>query len=517
MAEREGAMHRILGPDLPPGSIASRPKTLFDKIAYGFGSIAYGVKDNGFQVLLLLFYNQALGLPASYVGLAVMIALICDAISDPLVGHLSDSLRSRWGRRHPFMYAAAIPVAVSYYFLWNPPGGLSEEELMAYLLALMILIRTFITFYEIPSSALVVDLSEDYDQRTSFLSFRYFFGWVGGLTMAVAAFSIFLRPSPEYPAGQLNLEGYSLYGLTASLIMLVAIVASSVGTHRHIPSFRPTPAKRPFDLRRSSREIFTALTYRPFVIIVGATFFAYAASGVAGSILTYFRIYFWELTGDQISLLLFGNFASVFVALFLAPRFSARVGKKRAALILAALTIVLSPLAYLARLAGIMPENGTTALVAILFFSSFVITILVMSSGVVGSSMIADVVEDSAAKTGRFTAGLFFSANAFILKALSGAGVFGAGLILDLVEFPEGAQVGEVSQEVLRDMVLAEVPVIAALQLLSLLCLAAYPITRARHEANLRRIHDEMPAAEQAARSERLGLGRRDPQGRAPV
>ena len=69
------------------------------------------------------------------------------------------------------------------------------------------------------SSALVADLTQDYEERTRFLSYRYFFGWVGGLTMGVAAFSVFLRPSPSDPSGQLNLEGYSNYGLTASLIM----------------------------------------------------------------------------------------------------------------------------------------------------------------------------------------------------------------------------------------------------------------------------------------------------------
>ena len=503
----------------PPGSLPPLEKTLFDKLAYGFGSVAYGVKDNGFQVLLLLFYNQALGLSASSVGFAIMIALICDAITDPITGRMSDQLRSRWGRRHPFMYAAAIPVAVSYYFLWNPPSGLTPDQLFYYLLVLMVLIRSFLSFYEIPSSALVVDLTENYDERTSFLSYRYFFGWVGGLTMAVAAFSVFLQPSAKYPQGQLNLDGYSFYGLTASLIMLVAIVVSSIGTHRHIPTFRPTPAKQPFDFKSSTKEIYSALSYRPFVIMVFATFFAYAASGVAGSILTYFRIYFWELTGDQISLLLLGNFVSVFIALFLAPRVAKQLGKKRAAIIFATCTIVVSPLAYIARLIGIMPENGTTELVAILFLASFIGTILAMSSGVVGSSMIADVVEDNATTSGRFSAGLFFSANSFVLKSLSGVGVFGAGLILDYASFPEGARIGQVSDEVLRNMALIEIPVLASLQILSLLFVLAYPITRARHEANLRKIHEtDQKGAVTAAKVETVEVEqRRDLEGRVTV
>ena len=83
------------------------------KLFYGVGSVAFGVKDNGFQVLLLLFYNQALGLDARLAGLAIMIALIVDGFVDPTIGYLSDRLRSPWGRRHPFMYGAAIPVSLS--------------------------------------------------------------------------------------------------------------------------------------------------------------------------------------------------------------------------------------------------------------------------------------------------------------------------------------------------------------------------------------------------------------------
>ena len=107
--------------DPSPATRADRRLNLSTKIFYGFGSVAFGVKDNGFSYMLLLFYNQVVGLPATLVGLALMIALVWDACIDPLIGQLSDNLRSRWGRRHPFMYAAALPVAISYVALWNPP------------------------------------------------------------------------------------------------------------------------------------------------------------------------------------------------------------------------------------------------------------------------------------------------------------------------------------------------------------------------------------------------------------
>ena len=153
------------------------------RVAYGFGSVAYGVKDNGFNYFLLFFYSQVLGAPASLTGTVIFVALLFDAVSDPIVGQVSDRLHSRWGRRHPFMYASAIPVAVTFFLIWNPPADLSGQGLVAYLLVIAILLRLAVTIYEIPSTALVSEISEDYEERTALLSYRYFFQWCGGLAI----------------------------------------------------------------------------------------------------------------------------------------------------------------------------------------------------------------------------------------------------------------------------------------------------------------------------------------------
>ena len=149
-------------------SDSAPPVRLLTKLFYGFGSLAYGVKDNGFQIFVLIFYNQLVGLPAHWVGAAVFIALIIDAFLDPVVGQVSDHWRSRWGRRHPFMYAAALPAALAYFAVWTPPHA-SQPLVFAYLVVIAVVVRACITVYEIPSSALSAELSADYDQRTSIL------------------------------------------------------------------------------------------------------------------------------------------------------------------------------------------------------------------------------------------------------------------------------------------------------------------------------------------------------------
>src|SRR5258708_39771241 len=100
-----------------------QPLTLFSNILYGVGSTAFGVNVVILSSALMLYYNQGMGLPAAWVGAAIMVTLIFDAICDPLIGEWSDHTRSRWGRRRPFMYASAVPAAIAVYLLFDRPSG----------------------------------------------------------------------------------------------------------------------------------------------------------------------------------------------------------------------------------------------------------------------------------------------------------------------------------------------------------------------------------------------------------
>ena len=130
------------------------PVPLRTKTAFGIGQIAEGVKAASFNYFLLFYYTQVLGLPGTWTGLALFIATSFDAVTDPLTGSLSDRLRHRWGRRHPFMYASALPMAVFFALLFAPPEGLGPESLFLWLLCFTLLVRGAMTLYHVPHLAL---------------------------------------------------------------------------------------------------------------------------------------------------------------------------------------------------------------------------------------------------------------------------------------------------------------------------------------------------------------------------
>ncbi len=457
---------------------------LSTKLFYGFGAVANGAKSNGFNYLLLFFYSQVVGLPADWVSYGIFIALLFDAVSDPLVGYLSDNFRSRWGRRHPFMYASAIPVSVAFYFLWSPPD-LEPQQLFVYFVVTAVVIRTLITFYEIPSTALVAELTEDYDQRTRFMSFRYFFGWWGGLTMAVLAYLVFL---PESKGGLEYVAGWRNYGLAASVIICVSILVCALGTHRHIPHLKQAPVSTGFSARRSLGELKETLSNRSFLVLFVSALFTAVAAGVSTTLSVYYARHFWELTSSQIGYLQFPYFASAFLALLFAPWASRVMGKKQAAITITTVSVIMAPMPYILRMLGWFPENGTDLLFyTLMVFNTLEVTLIIASSILI-SAMIADVVEDSEVATGRRSEGIFFAANSFAQKAVNGLGVIVAGQILAYVQFPTQAKPGEVPTSTLFDLAGIYIPTLWTFYLIAIVVLCFYRINRDTHADNLRKL-----------------------------
>ncbi len=457
------------------------------KVTYGSGSIAYTVKDYGFG-FILIFYGAVLGVPPALTSLAIFIALMVDAVSDPIIGYWSDSLRSRWGRRHPFMYASALPVSIGVFLLFNPPADLRGADLFPYLLFLAILIRVSITLYEIPSLSLVAELTDDYDQRTSFVSYRVLFGAVGAFAVSIFTLTQLLVATDDEPNGYFNLEGYSQYGALAAIVIFAAIMVSALGTHKHIPKLRQPPANRSFDFKRALSELLESFSNPSFIAIFLASLMFGMASGIASNLNHHINNFFWQLSPRQVGAISVAAFFSAGIAFKFAPYVTEKIGKKRGAIIIGTIAFFASPLAIALSLIGWFPATGTDALFYTLVVFVLVDFSLIFTAQILMTSMIADIVEDSETKTGRRSEGLFFAAQTFAKKSVSGLGALSAGLMLSAVSFPAGRRPESVDPEIIRNLATLYVPCMLTVYALGILLLSFYKIDREKHEANLQRL-----------------------------
>jgi glycoside/pentoside/hexuronide:cation symporter, GPH family len=457
------------------------------KLTYGLGSVAQGVGGVALSTALINFYLVVVvGLRPAVVGAVILISLVIDAFVDPLIGRFSDTFHSPWGRRHPFMYASALPIALAIAFLWRRPDGLSHDAMVVYVLAMLITVRLAGGLYQIPSDALVPELAPDYHERTTLLSYRWFFGIIGLAVMAYVMQAVFLRKDAAHPLGQYDPKAYAAFGLTAGIVVFAAILISSAATHRYIPTLsRPPVERRSFSA--SLREMAATLANPALAVVMISGLFSGVAGGLSGSLEAFMRYYFWGLTPQVAAVI--GAFVApaAIVGIVLAPWASRRFDKKRTMMAVFFLSIFAGVIPPVLRLTGVL-AIGSPLIVPILIVDGFVAGALALMGFVIIGSMVADVAEDAAVKTGVRSEGLLFATNGLLPKITNGLGIVAGNLMLEAAHVPVGAAAataGLVASPVMRHLVLMSLPTGVVLNMIAVSVLVFYRIDRGAHEANL--------------------------------
>lgn len=452
--------------------------------------MAFGVKDSGFSVFLLLYYNQVLGMEASTVSLALFLALLVDAVIDPILGNLGDRTYTRWGRRLPWLYAAAFPLALVWVILWSPPTQAAPSFLG--LLGIAILVRLLLSACEVPSAALVPELTSDYDERTTLFRYRALFGWIGGLGMMLLAYTVFMPGD-----AMLQREGYFTFGLFGAAVIFISVVGSALGQHSRVAKL-PAQKPPPFSVGTAFAEIKEAFSEPAFLILAAGAVGAYISQGMTFSMTLYLYNFVWQFSETAFVVYPVVLFVSVVIVFWALGPLHQKFGKPQTAVISTFLALAFWTIPYLLRIAGIWPEiggTGSTVLVYVFVLISNVFAVMVMISG---SSMVAEIVEAFQERTGRRAEGSFYSGHWFIQKCATGLGIFLAGLMVDLAGIPSNAKPGEVPDGILDTFTMLYISASVVLALFSAYWMARFPINRADHEARL-------TALDAAARNEMAG------------
>ena len=477
--------------DVPPDASLS----VGTKLAYGFGQSAEGIKNGVFAVFLFFYYVQVLGLSGTYAGLALGIALMFDAVTDPLAGSLSDNWRSRLGRRHPFMYASAVPLAVAFFCLFSPPN-LTGFPLFLWLLVFAVLTRGAMTLYHVPHIALGAELSPNFHERTTVVAYRQFFSTFGQLVAYAIGFGVFFVATTQYPYGQFNVDAYGPFALCLALLMLVSILTSAWGTRSRIPHLpKATGPEAKLSARgvmmRMGAETGLALKNRSFRWLFVGVLIVFMMVGVDNALNLHMNTYFWELSSRD-NIAFFAAYPiGVMVGALFARRLNQLFDKRPSIVIGTAWWAACQIVPVVLRLLGWFPENGTPELVNTLVAVKFVQGIGVVQALVTFGSMVADIVDEHELATGRRQEGIFFAAASFSGKFTSGIGSVVGGMALDLISWPRGPDIrtaADVPPETLMWLGLIYGPIVAGFAVVSVWCYSKHRLDRHRHAEIVREL-----------------------------
>ncbi|MEM8695444.1 MAG: MFS transporter [Pseudomonadota bacterium] len=470
------------------------------KLSFGVGAIGEIFYLGMFNTFIGIFYNQAIGLSNSLIGIAIMLALLVDAVSDPVMGVVSDRWRSRWGRRHPFLFAAPVPLAISLYLIFNPPAALTGSAggnpdqmlLFAWLAVFTIVSRLAITLYIVPHLALGGELTQDHNERSRLFSVNAIFGYAMGALFAFTAWGYFLAGTTINAEGMeiprhLDPEAYGPLVLTACGFLLTAIWLSALGTLNQVPRLsQPKPEDARISFTIFYKSIWGALKNRNYAFLIGGVFFFMIATGLYETFTVFVNTYFWELPSEDIRW--FGLFAApAAVAGALAAPIAMRRFDRRPVLIGALVVMtVASQLPVDLRLLGLMPANGAPQLLPLLVANFCLLTFGISVGAVAILSMLGDVIDQNEVATGKREEGVFYSARALVGKAAVSLGHLIAGVMLDvIVVLPFEAVPGAVDADVIFRLGVVAGPVMGLIVLVSLAFYAQYGLSRRDHDALL--------------------------------
>ena len=407
------------------------------------------------------------------------------------------------------------------------------------------------------------------------MSYRYFFGWFGGLTTYNLVWWVF---EDKYEGGRANPELWAEYGLIAALLIFLGILVTSLGTHKHIPDLIAPPEKKKPNLPEEfikDKSIFQKylrlnfsspnssiaesflirLISNVFIIILSFIFFwllgnimkiigfilykalpqkfilsltsiefflrslalevaetltinrsykflffcgllASLAGGIEAAFAIIFDTYFWDLDTRQMQIRGACIYISPVIAIFLAPFFSDKFGKKNTVMSIWAFQIIFAALPFALRYidltygTSLFPSNDSAYLLPILCIH----VVINVAAGIIVfatlGSMVMDLVEDIQLKTGRREEGILFSARSFADKAVSGFGLTLGGILLSLISWPSGQEIretfnGQVPKEVLADLAFWYIPICVFAFGTALLMVRGYSLKREEHEQNI--------------------------------
>jgi GPH family glycoside/pentoside/hexuronide:cation symporter len=456
------------------------PLTRRFKAGYGAGAMADGIVAAGFGFFLLFYLTAVCGMSGTLAGTAKLIALLVDAVADPAIGLASDRMRSRWGRRLPFMIGSLLPFAGAFGLLFSVPASLTGAEQFLFVTACLVVLRLSLSFFVLPFTAVGAEVTDDHRERASVVSYRLSFQNAGILFGVVLGLGVFMSG----PTGLLQADNYVPYAWVCAAAMVLTGSIAIWAVRDVLPRLHGAKVEETHFLSGFVRELVELSRNRSFLVLFGTVLIYFLAYSAHVSLALHACRYFWKLDSFAIQLVLL---AATLGPLLGAPisAFALRHIEKRTlslgAFLAIALFLMWPPLFQLYGPFSLSPTDAAV----VLFVNGLLVGTAILVGGVGFQSMLADTADEHEWLFGVRREGLFFSGLTLAYKAASGLGGLIAGMALDAIHFPTNlsAQRSDIAipNDVLEKLALISGPLPAGIAALAPLFLFGYHLTRKRH------------------------------------
>ena len=459
------------------------------KLAYGIGQTGWAAKDTCFQFFLFFYYTQILGLSPGLAGLAALLALIADGITDPIIGQISDNFgKNKWGRRHPFMIVAVLPFSLALIAIFNPPVGFSSLELFSWFLVWAIIVRTFLTLFSVPHMALGAELSTDYSERTSIAVYRTVSTYLAAIVIQVCAWFYFIPTAMT--SGDVA-SGYQNVGLAAAVLALLGMTVSIFGTRKripHLPTISLQQQSRPWYL--AFADVVGLLRYPAARVLLLSNLVMISAMGIGNTMLIHVNTYFYGFSSQQIGIFMLCVLVALVPASSIAMKWTRAYGKRAAIVKMILVIAVIGPIPFILHILGLLPENGSPLLLLIVGAFVFVHQSFYIAHLTISGSMLPDVADEMELASSMRQEGMLNSALMLTQKITFGLGAFIGGLAIEFAGITGTIESSEVTAEMLFRLGMAAGPGVAIFSLLGAFMYSRYPLTKQRYSEVRRRLDE---------------------------
>ncbi|MGZ0656086.1 MFS transporter [Coraliomargarita sp. W4R72] len=434
------------------------------KTAFGIGGFAENFFHNALNIMATPFLNIGFGVSPALVSVAMTIPRVWDAITDPVMGLISDNFKSRFGRRRPFVFVGGILTSIAFAAIWWIPTGLSENGTFWAFVGMLLLYYTFFTVFIVPYLALGFEMTPDYNERTRVMSYRSFFSTIAGFAMN---WLYWLTQRDVFDG---IVDGMRWVGIGCGIALACATMIPAIfvkEAHRVKPEELPSSSKGWGFID----SIKGALTTKPFLLVIACCVSVIIGVVSIMQIGMYLNI-FYVAGGDQkLASTIQGIAGSCYqiTALLTVPLVSwlgTRYGKRPALMGILSLGIAGSLSSWFL----ITPELPYLQ-IASLFLTAPAITGL----WILAPAMIADVCDYDDDRSGMRREGMFGAAYGWFTKLGSSAALLVSGYVLVWTGFEVSLEAGQTTQTLISMRMLnALVP--STFFGLAILAIYRYPI-----------------------------------------